>query len=70
MLIKEKDNRLFLKLGPIYIVLEAFGKDKPLVFQIGMKEVIPGFEQGILGEEEFTNALLKLKEKTDKDKLG
>ena len=25
------------------------GKDKPLVFQIGMKEVIPGFEQGIVG---------------------
>ena len=33
MLIKEKDNRLFLNHGPIDIVLEAFGKDKPLAYE-------------------------------------
>lgn len=33
MLIKEKDNRLFLNHGPIDIVLEAFGKDKTVAYE-------------------------------------
>ena len=37
MLIKEKDNRLFLNHGPIDIVLEAFGKDKPLAYEKAKK---------------------------------
>ena len=36
------------------------GKDKPLVFQIGMKEVIPGFEQGILGENKGSKRKIKI----------
>ena len=27
------------------------GKNRPLVVQMGMKEVIPGFEQGIIGRQ-------------------
>ena len=37
MLIKEKNNRLFLNHGPIDIVLEAFGKDKPLAYEKAKK---------------------------------
>ena len=37
MLIKEKHNRLFLNHGPIDIVLEAFGKDKPLAYEKAKK---------------------------------
>lgn len=37
MLIKEKDNRLFLNHGPIDIVLEAFGKEKPLAYEKAKK---------------------------------
>ena len=37
MLIKEKDNRLFLNHGPIDIVLEAFGKDKFLAYEKAKK---------------------------------
>ena len=36
------------------------GKDNPLVFQIGMKEVIPGFEQGILGTFKGTKRKIKI----------
>ena len=32
MIIKEKDNRLFLQHGPIDIVVEAIGKDKYLAY--------------------------------------
>ena len=39
------------------------GKDKPLVFQIGMKEVIPGFEQGILGENKGSKRKIKIPSK-------
>ena len=33
MIIKEKDNRLFLQHGPIDIVVEAIGKDKYLAYE-------------------------------------
>ena len=36
------------------------GKDKPLVFQIGMKEVIPGFEQGIVGANKGSKRKIKI----------
>jgi len=36
------------------------GKDKPLVVQIGMKEVIPGFEQGIIGTTKGTKRKIKI----------
>ena len=36
------------------------GKDKPLVFQIGMKEVIPGFEQGIIGTNKGSKRKIKI----------
>ena len=39
------------------------GKDNPLVFQIGMKEVIPGFEQGILGTFKGTKRKIKVPSK-------
>ena len=36
------------------------GKDKPLVFQIGMKEVIPGFEQGIVGANKGSKRKIRI----------
>ena len=36
------------------------GKDKPLVIQIGMKEVIPGFEKGIIGTTKGTKRIIKI----------
>ena len=39
------------------------GKDNPLVFQIGMKEVIPGFEQGILGQNKGSKRKIKIPSK-------
>ena len=36
------------------------GKDRPLVIQIGMKEVIPGFEQGIIGTTKGTKRKIKI----------
>ena len=36
------------------------GKDKPLVVQMGMKEVIPGFEQGIIGTTKGTKRKIKI----------
>ena len=36
------------------------GKDRPLVVQIGMKEVIPGFEQGIIGTKKGTKRKIKI----------
>ena len=39
------------------------GKDNPLVFQIGMKEVIPGFEQAILGQNKGSKRKIKIPSK-------
>ncbi|MDA9210153.1 FKBP-type peptidyl-prolyl cis-trans isomerase [Candidatus Pelagibacter sp.] len=36
------------------------GKDRPLVVQVGMKEVIPGFEQGIIGTTKGTKRKIKI----------
>ena len=36
------------------------GKDRPLVVQIGMREVIPGFEQGIIGTTKGTKRKIKI----------
>ena len=36
------------------------GKDSPLVVQMGMKEVIPGFEQGIIGTTKGTKRKIKI----------
>ena len=36
------------------------GKNKPLVVQMGMKEVIPGFEQGIIGTTKGTKRKIKI----------
>ena len=36
------------------------GKDRPLVVQIGMKEVIPGFEMGIVGTNKGTIRKIKI----------
>ncbi len=36
------------------------GKDRPLVIQIGMKEVIPGFEMGIVGANKGTVRKIKI----------
>ena len=36
------------------------GKDRPLVVQMGMKEVIPGFEQGIIGTTKGTKRIIKI----------
>ena len=36
------------------------GKNRPLVVQIGMKEVIPGFEQGIIGTKKGTKRKIKI----------
>ena len=36
------------------------GKNRPLVVQIGMKEVIPGFEQGIIGTTKGTKRKIKI----------
>ena len=36
------------------------GKDRPLVIQMGMKEVIPGFEQGIIGTTKGTKRKIKI----------
>jgi len=36
------------------------GKDRPLVVQMGMKEVIPGFEQGIMGTTKGTKRKIKI----------
>ena len=36
------------------------GKNRPLVVQIGMKEVIPGFEQGIIGATKGTKRKIKI----------
>ena len=36
------------------------GKNRPLVVQMGMKEVIPGFEQGILGTTKGTKRKIKI----------
>ena len=35
-------------------------KDRPLVVQMGMKEVIPGFEQGIIGTTKGTKRKIKI----------
>ena len=36
------------------------GKDRPLVVQMSMKEVIPGFEQGIMGTTKGTKRKIKI----------
>ena len=36
------------------------GKDRPLVVQIGMKEVIPGFEQGIIGTNKGSKRKIRI----------
>ena len=36
------------------------GKNRPLVVQIGMKEVIPGFERGIIGTTKGTKRKIKI----------
>ena len=36
------------------------GKDRPLVVKMGMKEVIPGFEQGIIGTTKGTKRKIKI----------
>ena len=36
------------------------GKNRPLVVQMGMKEVIPGFEQGIIGTTKGTKRKIKI----------
>jgi len=36
------------------------GKNRPLVVQMGMKEVIPGFEQGIIGTKKGTKRKIKI----------
>ena len=36
------------------------GKDRPLVVQMGMKEVITGFEQGIMGTSKGTKRKIKI----------
>ena len=36
------------------------GKNRPLVVQMGMKEVIPGFEQGIIGTTKGTKRIIKI----------
>ena len=36
------------------------GKNRPLVVQMGMKEVIPGFEQGIMGSTKGTKRKIKI----------
>jgi rhodanese-related sulfurtransferase len=36
------------------------GKDRPLVVQMSMKEVIPGFEQGIIGTNKGTKRKIKI----------
>ncbi|MDA7689693.1 FKBP-type peptidyl-prolyl cis-trans isomerase [Candidatus Pelagibacter sp.] len=36
------------------------GKDRPLVVQMGMKEIIPGFEQGIIGTTKGTKRKIKI----------
>ena len=36
------------------------GKNRPLVVQMGMKEVIPGFEQGIIGTTKGTERKIKI----------
>ena len=36
------------------------GKDKPLVEQIGMREIIPGFELGIIGSNKGTKRKIKI----------
>ena len=36
------------------------GKDRPLVVQMSMKEVIPGFEQGIIGTTKGTKRKIKI----------
>ena len=36
------------------------GKDKPLVVQIGMREIIPGFELGIIGTNKGTKRKIKI----------
>ena len=36
------------------------GKDRPLVVQMGMKEVIPGFEQAIIGTTKGTKRKIKI----------
>ena len=36
------------------------GKNRPLVIQMGMKEVIPGFEQGIIGTTKGTKRKIKI----------
>ena len=36
------------------------GKDRPLVVQMGMREVIPGFEQGIIGTTKGTKRKIKI----------
>ena len=39
------------------------GKNRPLVVQMGMKEVIPGFEQGIIGTTKGTKRKIKIPSK-------
>ena len=36
------------------------GKDKPLIVQIGMREIIPGFELGIIGTNKGTKRKIKI----------
>ena len=46
------------------------GKDRPLVVQMGMKEVIPGFEQGIIGTTKGTKRKIKIPAKLAYGKKG
>ena len=46
------------------------GKNRPLVVQMGMKEVIPGFEQGIMGTTKGTKRKIKIPAKLAYGKKG
>ena len=46
------------------------GKNRPLVVQIGMKEVIPGFELGIIGTKKGTKRKIKIPAKLAYGKKG
>jgi peptidylprolyl isomerase len=46
------------------------GKNRPLVVQMGMKEVIPGFEQGIIGTTKGTKRKIKIPAKLAYGKKG
>ena len=46
------------------------GKNRPLVVQMGMKEVIPGFELGIIGTKKGTKRKIKIPSKLAYGKKG